>query len=210
MPGKKGRPRTNGPTCGANAKNGPCGNPAGMSTSHLGYGVCWRHGGRVPNHQKHAERLMAEEAARQFGVAIETTAEEALLKALARAQGYVLFYRERVAALTEDQMVYATERITRVARPVPGGPGVMTEDVTVAKSQPNVWVKLLTEAEKHLLAVAGVVASLNIEKRRVAIAEEQGEMFYQAMERIVEKLGLAGDPRLPVIVAEVINELTAP
>lgn len=152
---------------------------------------------------------MAEEAAHRFGVAVETTAEDALLKALARAQGYVLFYRERVAALTADQMVFATERITRVQRPVLNGPGVMTEDVTVAKSVPNVWVKLLVEAEKHLLAVAGVVASLNIEKRRVAIAEEQGEMFYQAMERIVAKLGLGGDPRLPVIVAEVIAELTA-
>lgn len=152
-----------------------------------------------------------EEAARTFGLEVETTAEDALMGALMRAHGTVLFYRSKVRGLTDDQMVYGTRRITRTVRPQSGPGGVtMLEDVTVAESVVNVWVKLLQEAEKHLLAVASSVASLNIEQRRVAMAEEQGAFIFEAMTRILTRFGVADDdPRLPVIVGEVLSELTA-
>lgn len=208
---KPGRPRTNGPTCGAKAANGPCRNPAGMKTDHVGYGRCHRHGGATPNHMKHVERPMAEDAARTFGLEVETTAEDALLQALFRAVGTVMFYRSHVRKLTDDQMVYGTERITRTARAVPGTPGSAqtVEDVTVAKSVKNVWVILLAEAEAHLLKVAGTVATLNIEQRRVAMAEEQGAFFYRAMVLVLDRYGIRDDdPQLPVIIGEVIEGLT--
>jgi hypothetical protein len=158
---------------------------------------------------------MAEEAytraLTEFGLEVETTAEDALLQALWRAHGTVLFYRARVRKLTDDQMVYGTRRITRTLRPAPGqtGPTQTLEDVTVAESVTNVWVKLLADAEKHLVSIASAVASLNIEQRRVAMAEEQGAFIFQAMSLILTRMGVSeDDPRLPVIVGEVLAELT--
>jgi hypothetical protein len=211
-------PKTLGPKCGAAGKDGPCRNGAGERTDHLGTGRCYRHGGATPTHQINAEKTMAEQALQEalttFGLEVETTAEDALMGALMRAHGTVLFYRSRVRALTDDQMVYGTRRITRTVRPAgpngPAGATQMIEDVTVAETTVNVWVRLLEGAEKHLLAVASQVAALDIEQRRVKIAEEQGAFIFEATARILAKMGISeDDPRLPLVVGEVLEELSA-
>lgn len=158
-----------------------------------------------------ADRALAD-AISTFGLEVEITAEDALLQALSRAHGTVLFYRERVRKLTDEQMVYGARRITRTMRPAPGqtGPTVTLEDVTVMESTVSVWVKLLADAEKHLVAVASAVASLNIEQRRVAMAEQQGAWLFEVMGKILARFGVADDdPRLPAVVGEVLEELTA-
>lgn len=208
-----GGPKTLGPTCGANTAHGPCKQPAGNNTPHLGYGCCSTHRGSTPNHVKHWEGVLAQQAAEaavvQFGLEVEVSAEEALLGALWRAQGMVYYYRDRVAKLTDKEMVYGTERVTRTRRPNPDAPGVIIEDTTVAKTVTNVWVTKLEMAEKHLLAVSSKVAELNIEHRRVQLAREYGQMFFLAMGKVALRLGISeDDPRLPIAVGEVISELT--
>jgi hypothetical protein len=206
---KPGRPRTNGPRCGAKTPNGPCRNAAGERTPTPGVaGVpCYRHGGSTQTHQVHARHLVAADAAAQFGTPIETTPEEALMDALAHAAGQVAFYRARVAELTRDQMTYGAERITRTQR-LPGGGQQTTEDVTVAKSRPHVWIVLLNEAQRHYAEVAKACAVLNIEQRRVAMAEEHGSFIYETLSRVLAHYGHRDDPLLPVVLGEVMAELT--
>jgi hypothetical protein len=202
--------------CGSTRAHSPltCTLPAGWGTTHPGAGHCRKHLGNSPNHQKQADQIMhdaaVQRAVAEFGLEVETTAEDALLSALWRAQGLVNFYRDRVIEAGEDKMVYGTDRVTRTARPAPGAPGKVIEDVTVVKSQPSVWVRQLEGAERHLLAVGSAVASLNIEHRRVQIAKEQGALFVAAMARVLGEYGVPDDdPRLPVIVGRVVDELSA-
>lgn len=151
----------------------------------------------------------ADRAVTEFGLEVDISAEDALLGALARAQGYVLFYRSMVAGLETGKMVYGTERVTRTRRPNPDAPGVVFEDTTIAKSITNVWVTKLEQAEKHLFAVASKIAELHIEHRRVQMAKEQGHVFMLAMTMVVTELGMSpNDPRLPIAVGKVISELT--
>lgn len=207
MPSQPGRPRTNGPRCGAKTRNGTCRNAAGERTSHPGYGTCYRHGGCTPDSTKHAEKLMAEEAAERFGVPVETTAQDALLDLLAFAQGKVDFYRAQVKRLTPDQMVGGTIRIQRT-RKHPGQPDELVEDITTAQTTKNIWVVLLDEAEKHLLNVAGTIGSLGIEVERVKLAKEQGAMWHRLLLQVLEAYGIpADDPKLPGVVQRVIGEL---
>jgi hypothetical protein len=161
---------------------------------------------------------LAEEAAARavemFGLEVMTTAQDALLGALGRAQGCVLFYQEKVRKLTAEQMVYGTEKVTRTQRPatqrgdVRGTPWVV-EDTTVAKTVVSVWVSQLEKAEKHLFAVASEIARQGIESRRVDMAKEQGVVFFQAMVKVMAHYGVPDDdPNLPFVIGEVIAELS--
>lgn len=198
------RPRTTGPTCGYNRKQGrgPCGNPAGMGTDHKGYGHCKLHFGNQINHVRQAVKLMAEDASQKFGVPIESTAAEAMLDSLYHANGAVAFYKARVEELTTDQMTFGHERITRSQRPNPNGPGVMIEDVTIAKTQENVWLRLLNAAETHRLKVSATIATLKIEDRRIKVAEDLGTAFYEALLLTLRNRGMD-----PLEQAEIIQAL---
>ena len=50
-----------GNLCEANKTDGsgPCQNPAGKNTGHLGFGQCSKHGGSTQNGEKHGETLRA-------------------------------------------------------------------------------------------------------------------------------------------------------
>lgn len=152
---------------------------------------------------------MAEEAALAFGLEVETTAEDALVRALARSYGVVLFYRAQVAKLQPDQMVQGATQITRT-RKLPGGPDETVEEIVTAKTTVNVWVRLLAEAEKHHLEVARTIAGLGIEARRLQLAEAEGALWHELVIRTLARFGIPDDdPRLPVVVGEVIAELSA-
>lgn len=209
------RPRTTGPTCGFERKQGrgPCGNPAGMGTDHRGYGHCKLHFGNQINHVRQAVKLMTEDAAAKFGVPIESTAAEAMLDALYHANGAVAFYRARVEELSPEQMTFGHERITRSQRANPNGPGVVIEDVTIAKSTVNVWIRLHDAAEAHRLRISSTIATLKIEDRRVKVAEDLGTAFYEALLLTLRDRGM--DPleqaaiiqALPAAVATITGEV---
>lgn len=151
---------------------------------------------------------MTEDAARQFGIEVETTSEEALLGALTRSLGYVIFYRGRVQSLPPDQLTYGAERVTRTRRPNLDRPGEVIEDTTVAKTTPHIYLVLLKQAEEFHFRVAAKIAELQIEAHRVRLAEEQATMFYHGILRIIERLGISpDDERIPGIISDVMGEL---
>ena len=205
-----GRPRTNGPTCGAETGHGPCGQPAGAGTSHLGVGTCKHHLGNAPMHVAHARRLQAEEAARRFGVPVEISAEDALLEALAVAHGTVLFYRAQVQALTPDAMRQGATKVQRTQKQGQERGRVDTsETVTTVEARKHMWVVLLQEAEAHELAVARTIAQLGIAEQQVRIGQAQGERLRKLLLSMLGDLGIApDDPRLGVIIPRRYAELT--
>lgn len=151
---------------------------------------------------------MIEDAAQQFGVEVQTTAEEALLGALRRATGYVMYYRARVAELQRDAHVQGTERITREARPNPNGPGILIQDTTVAKTVTNEYLRLLAHWEAQQFRVAAKIAELQIEVGKVKLLQEQAELFYDRMIRTLELFGISrDDDRIPEIIPRVMGEI---
>lgn len=152
------------------------------------------------------------DATQEFGLEIETTAQDALLRALWRSYGQVMFYKARVSELGKDKMVQGVMSIRRT-RKVPGGPDEVIEDVTTAQTVKNVWVVLLQEAEVHHLKVAATVASLNIEDRRVKLAEQQGAVFFEALAMSMALAQLTPDQQaavldsLPQSVAAITGEV---
>ncbi len=174
-------PPQHGAKCGANTRHGPCKNPAGFKTSHPGYGQCTFHGGHAPGNVIHANRVMAIEAARKFGLRVDISAEQALLDELALSRGIVEFCREQAMKLAPAEMVYGTERVTLTQRPASGGSGMAEELTTVSKSQPHMWIVLLRDAERHHFAVAAEIARLGIEARRVELEREQVTVMRQVI-----------------------------
>lgn len=188
-------PRHDGPKCGARGRQSgqPCQLPAGWGTAHVGAGNCRKHLGNAPGQIIAARRQLAEDAAEQFGVPLECSADEALLNELAISAGQVRFIRSRLAVLSPDQMTSGWERVTQRQRANPNGPGVVIEETTVAKSTPNVWWALLEVAQKYHAHVAATVAQLRIEDRRIKRAEELGTAFYEALLLTMQQAGL--DPQ---------------
>jgi hypothetical protein len=160
---------------------------------------------------------MAEEAAARFGLRVETSAESALQDALELAEGRVRYYLAQVAALPPGQLTGGYTQITRRIKP-DGQPGAgrLVEDVTVAKSEPHVLLRLLDAAEKHRVAVAKVMAELGIEKRRLDLAQVMGGQLFEAMQLALDRSGLTAEQRetfigaLPAAVASITGELLEP
>ncbi len=191
--------------CGGRTRSGkPCKLPAGHHTSHPGIGRCDHHGGATPSHEIHARRAQAADACSQFGVPVETTAEEALLDLLACTTGEVLFYRQQVSALAPADMVSGITKVTS-RRTAEGSTGE-----TVIESKPNVWLLLLNEAEKKQLAVADTIVRLGIERRKVDLAEKLGERMYRVILAVITDLGVRpDDPRILEVVPRRLRELSA-
>lgn len=82
---------------GTNRQGGPCGNPAGFSTSHPGWGNCKWHGGSTPTGIAHAAKLQAKAEAVRLGAAIDVDAADALRLAVKLATGEVEHLRHRLA-----------------------------------------------------------------------------------------------------------------
>ena len=60
----------------------------------------------------------------------------------------------------------------------------------------------------HVALHAQIVGQLGIEQQRVKLAKEQSAMWYQLLIGVLARLDIpADDPRLPVVVAEVVAEL---
>jgi len=195
--------------CGAKGRGTgkPYGLPAGWGTDHPGVGRCRKHWGTTPNHVTAAARIMAQRACEQLGVQVETTPDEALHEALLRAQGRVLYFAAREAALGADELTFGATR--RVIRPdVSGGMGVRELH---QEARVSAWTRLLQDAEDRLAKIAAVMKQLGIEERRVAITEQQVAQIRRVLDGVLTDLNLSAEQRakLPEVVPARIRQLTA-
>lgn len=184
-PGKK--------LCGAKTPRGKaptCENVAGKGTDHLGYGHCSRHGGNTKTHRKAAATEQAEAAVAYYGLPREIDPHHALIEELYRTAGHVAWLERVIHAghLGKADNPTGRRRTVKLDQPTMGG------DI------PSVWLDLYERERKHLRDVAKTCISLGIEERKVKIAEQQGELFAEAIKGILTELGVIDRPEVPTVV----------
>lgn len=153
--------------CGAkNRHGGACQLRAGFGTNHVGVGRCKHHGGASPNGQKHAQIAAAELALQKAGVAVPTDPARGLLDMVASSAGMVRYLAAKTAELDEITAMTAF------------GPAVRPEPMLLEK-----WVKL--HARNCKLAL-----DANISERYVRLAEDQGRLVVELIQRVLGKAEL--------------------
>lgn len=149
-----------------------------------GGAVCHYHGGAVPQVRAAAEERLALEKAekelKKFGVKVVVDPAEELLDLIAHTAGYVRFLRTRVELIhSEEDMVWGKSREKT------GG-----EDFgTTYEAKPNVWIQMLDHwSEKHAKLLVDAL-KLNLDERRVRVAEAQGNALIRVLDGVLQELG---------------------
>jgi len=112
---------------GTNRQGAPCGNPAGFSTSHPGWGNCKWHGGSTPAGITHAAKLQAKAEAARLGAEVPLDPAEALGLAVRLVGGEVNFLRTKLGEAEEADddaalralapaFAAAVERLARIGK----------------------------------------------------------------------------------------------
>lgn len=172
------------------SEDGYCKQPAGHGTEHVGYGRCKKHGGNTPNGKKAAAKLMAESLAHAYGLPKDIDPQDALIEELHRTAGHVGYLQTLVAALEEDDLHGEV-----------GTTGHSEGKTFLAKSEPNVLVRMYQTERKMLERIAKSCIEAGIEERRVRIAEDQGKLFAQVVQGILKDLDIdATDPDVQTTV----------
>lgn len=166
-----------------------------------GQRVCRNHGGAAPRSRAAAERRLAEQAARKiletYGRPVDgISPTEALLEEVRWTAGHVAWLRERVQELEVEALTWG--RVEEVDRTSGEFPGL---DVTHA-ARPSVWLDLYQRERRHLLDVCKAAIAAGIEERRVRLAESQGALLAQVIQRILGDLHLT--PEQQRLVPEVV------
>ena len=169
-----------------------CHNVAGMSTSHVGYGLCKKHGGTSPTNVKHAETLAARAGCKQLGIPIFTNAFDALNKSLAEAHGDVEYFRRQAQELDPDMVYVRPTSILR--RPLDEGkegenPNVEVEETTFAPVELNIAIKELRKAREEVWRISKTIISLGLAERQVRVEEGRDRRAALAIEGLVKALG---------------------
>jgi hypothetical protein len=196
--------------CGANRRQEPgsCGHTAGWGTSHLGIGRCKLHGGSTPSQVQKAVEDQAAAAMLTYGRPVDTNPIDALLSELRWTFGHVIWLRDRVQALNPEVLVWGLTKRTAEASvgleisEVLGIDAVPTVEVQKTEAAGvTVWVKLYLEERKHLVEVAATCARLNIDERKVRLAEQQGQLLVAGLQWFIARLELSAAK------AELANQL---
>lgn len=209
----------NGPTgpdhadrslCGGPRKGGrgPCGQPAGAGTPHLGIGRCKFHGGSTRSHVAAAQKIQMAAAVRSLGLRDDRPADEILLDELAWAAGHVAWLRGKVQELEPQRLTWGvTEEVHKTATEFSG------VDTTSA-AVPSIWWVLYREAQKHLLEVLKVIKGFDLDERRLEFARAQvAPQIAVVIDQFVRALGLTPEQagRVPAALeAAVRSFLTGP
>lgn len=147
----------------------------------------------------------ARKAVITYGLPRDISPTDALLEEVRYTAGHVLWLRERVAELEQNDLVWGvTEETDTQATEFPG-----TNTTRAAK--PNAWLVLYREERKHLLDVTKAAIAAGIEERRVKLAEAQGAVLNGVLKRIFGRLSLTPEQSalLPVVVPEELRRAAA-
>jgi hypothetical protein len=196
------------PLCGAKKKReeGFCSWTAGQGTSHLGFGPCERHGGNLKSHVVAAQRAAAELAVKTFGLPIaDKPAALALLDEFAWILGHVAWLRDRVQETDPEALVWGKQ--TEDHKTASEFPGVDTKYLAA----PSVWLELYHRYHRLLLDYGKTIESLNLDKRKLDMAQEMGVQFGQRIQVFIASLHLSAEQvaLVPSALEAMRAELTA-
>lgn len=163
---------------------GLCRARAGHGTQHPGEGYCKFHGGASPNHMIAVYKRRAREAVATFGLPREVDPHTALLEEVYRSAGHVAWLGTRIAELGEDDLVWGSTK--EVAEEGFAGASVKRTEAAAV----NVWLRLYKEERAHLVSVCKTAIDCGIAERQVKLAEGQGQMLADVIERVFAELGV--------------------
>lgn len=206
--------------CGARKRQGEgtCTRPAGWGTNHPGVGLCKLHGGSMPVHQAAARRVISQQVAtravEEWGLEVETTPQEAVLRQLGRLH-------MRVRAI--EHLVSTTARGD--GRVVDAHDLAVTEEwgppaPLVRETLPRQWgteirvvrnplLDVLRDAERDLLGAAKVVHDMGVAEALVAATIADADRYLSFAQGLARRLGLEFDERWIEAGAESLAELEA-
>jgi hypothetical protein len=175
--------------------------------------VCRAHGAASPQAKAAAERRLADAAAERavakFGLPVVTTAQEALLDELARANGRVLWLTAQCQELaTKGELTWGLAK--RTVRPGTAGGQPQTVEVTLAAAL-HPFAQWLERAERHRAAVAAEIKRLGLEERQVRISEVMAAQMRAITDAALRDAGLTQEQQARVAAAfpGAIRRLTA-
>ena len=209
-----------------------CKNIAGKGTDHVGYGKCYRHGGRTRNGKKAAALEMARAEAeatrdrmRLFGQRSNITAEQALYEEMQRSHALVRMIEDRMAEWQEEAYLTVRNELdatpdesTGAARHGESGTGlpqliaIHTTDRAVGftDTEWHAWIKVLREERAHLVKVAKACIDAGVEERRQAMLEANARMMRQVIQEALTQFGVDVEPeRLSAVVQGSIRAIAS-
>jgi hypothetical protein len=186
--------------CGAHNRSGkPCGSHplAGTQTAANPSGVCHLHGGRAPQVAAAAAARIAEAEAlatvNQLTLRRDIDPASALLEEVQRAAGAVAYCESRIRDLDPDMIVSGVRWTRRVDDPDKGvvvsseaGPGV------------SEWVRLWQSERDRLVVAARAALAADVDERQVRLAEAQGQLVADVIDRVLDGLDLSEGQRARV------------
>lgn len=202
------QPTADGKCAAIRGNRPPCRRPAGWGTTHPGIGRCKLHGGSTPNHQRAAQLELARRECNRLGVPIEVDPGEALMQELWETAGNVAFYRSLVAELPihpEDDTYVPPQSDDATGYWDRGEPGIYgrtyhVSGIPTGEAKPHILLDLYNQERKHFADVAAAALRAGIERRRIELAEQQGELVNQLIRGILGELGVLERPEVPAIV----------
>lgn len=188
---------TSNPTCGAKTRAGrPCRFPAGHGTDHVGVGRCRRHGGASPRAELAGQVTLARREAAVMGCPLDVEPHVAIVECIQIAAGEVRYASEEIAKLTPDDavgsVVTTTDRV--------GGEGGGGSETKHGPPAVHIWIAVRHDAMDRLVTYSKVAIVAGIAERQVRVAEQQGQLFADAIRGILADLGVADRPEAPSVV----------
>jgi hypothetical protein len=188
--------------CGANKKDGgTCSQAAGHGTDHPGYGPCSYHKGTTPAGRKSSAHEMAEELSMFYGHPIETTPIQALLEEVSRTAGHVKWLADTIA----------TFDVPLVEEADPSSNGIVVRRPAGLPPEVESWIRVYQSERNQLIRASKACLDAGVNERLVQIAEAQAAKFANAIDTILDALGLTPQQRelVPHVVPQVLRGLAA-
>lgn len=188
--GARAAVRKVGASCGAKKRQGGrCSMAAGWGTNHPGIGKCKLHGGSMPNHVKAAA---TEEYRTLLGKPSNVSPEQAIINCIQIRSGEVEWLSQEMAKLQEQAWV----------------------EETMLGKQFHLYARERQAALRDVAKFSQMAISLNIEERRVRIAETYGESIAMLLKGILDELlphmDEDGRKNAPAIVKRHLIALSSP
>lgn len=213
---RKREPATRG-ICGASkAGGGLCQMDPGQGTDHPGAGRCLHHGGLLPGGKMAAGVTIHDHLARGdvgvlttapvYGTPEKIAPADALLWCVAITAGEVRYLSQKVAELTEDEVL--GRPVTMVHESGEGEKGYKNmRTKTQGPVEPHLWVRERQRAVDRLAKFSKMAIEAGVAERLVALAEFQATALADLFGRVFEQLSLTKAQKAraePVLRAELL------
>ncbi|KUG58967.1 hypothetical protein AVL63_02790 [Nesterenkonia jeotgali] len=171
------------------------------------------HGGRTEKAKARAQVEMISKTLGEDLIDPDADPAEMLLELCRWKQAECLWLRAKVQAIPDeaggdagDGAASLTYGLTRHEEGV-GAQGPV--DVATYEVAPNIWWKLLREAEDQLAKYSTAALRAGVERRQIELQEAHALHLAQAITRILDQLGLSQDQArlVPTVVPAVLRSL---